>query len=50
MADPELEIEKRLAKIELAILTMATRLSIKEDGFSLVDAQEIEKILRRKPL
>jgi hypothetical protein len=46
IADPKLDIEKRLDRIELAIVTMATRLSI--DKLTLVDADEIEKILRRE--
>lgn len=49
MAEPKLDIDKRLNRIELAILTLAARLSIDQSkGLSLVDLQEIEKILRRE--
>ena len=49
MAEPKLEIEKRLDRIELAIGTMAAWLVQAQTGFSQKDAQGIGEILYGKP-
>lgn len=46
MAEPQLEVEKRLDRIELALGTMAQWLVQAQTGFSARDAEGIEKILR----
>jgi hypothetical protein len=46
MAEPKLEIEKRLDRIELAVATMAQWLVQAQTGFSAKDAEGVEKILR----
>lgn len=46
MAEPKLEIEKRLDRLELAVGTMATWLVQAQTGFSAKDAENVEKILR----
>lgn len=51
MAAPQLEIEKRLDRIEEAISTMASWLVQAQTGFGVSDAEGIERILRgeKKP-
>jgi TRAP-type mannitol/chloroaromatic compound transport system permease small subunit len=46
MAEPQLQIEKRLDRIEKAIGTMAHWLVEAQTGFGAKDAEGIEKILR----
>lgn len=46
MAKPQLEIEKRLDRIEEAITTMAHWLVQAQTGFGEQDVKGIEKILR----
>jgi hypothetical protein len=46
MADPKLQVEKRLDRLELAIGTMAQWLVQAQTGFNATDAEGIEKILR----
>ena len=46
MADPQLQIEQRLDRIEQAIGTMAQWLVDAQTGFGVKDAEGIEKILR----
>lgn len=46
MAEPKLNIDRRLDRIELAIGTMAQWLVQAQTGFSARDAEGIEKILR----
>jgi hypothetical protein len=46
MAEPKLEIEKRLDRLELAVGTMAQWLVQAQTGFNAHDAEGIEKILR----
>jgi len=46
MAEPKLQIEQRLDRIELAIGTMAQWLVQAQTGFGAQDAEGIEKILR----
>lgn len=46
MSEPNLEIERRLDRHELAIATMATWLVQAQTGFGAHDAQGIERILR----
>lgn len=50
MADPKLQIEQRLDRIELAIGTMAHWLVDAQTGFGAKDAEGIEKILRGEKL
>ena len=46
LAEPKLEIEQRMDRVELAIGTMALRLVGAEIGFNAKDAEGISKILR----
>lgn len=46
MAEPKLEIEKRVERCEKAIGTMANWLVQAQTGFGKQDAEGIEKILR----
>jgi len=46
LAEPKLEIEQRLDRIELAIGTMAQWLVQAQTGFGAQDAEGIERILR----
>ena len=46
MAEPKLEIEKRLDRIELAINFIVTQLVQEQTGFSERDVERVEKILR----
>ena len=46
MAEPKLEIEKRLDRLELAVGTMAQWLVQAQTGFGAHDAEGIERILR----
>lgn len=46
MADPKLQIEQRLDRIEEAVSTMAHWLVEAQTGFGEQDAQGIDKILR----
>jgi hypothetical protein len=46
MAEPKLEIDRRLDRIEEAISTMASWLVTAQTGFSIQDAKGIEEILR----
>lgn len=46
MAEPKLEIEKRVERLELAVGTMAQWLVQAQTGFGAKDAEGIEKILR----
>jgi hypothetical protein len=46
MAEPKLQIEQRLDRIELAIGTMAQWLVQAQTGFGAQDAEGIERILR----
>ena len=46
MAEPMLEVDRRLDRIELAIGTMAQWLVQAQTGFGAHDAEGIEKILR----
>lgn len=46
MAEPLLEVDRRLDRIELAIRTMAQWLVQAQTGFGAKDAEGIEKILR----
>ena len=46
MAEPKLEIEKRVERLELAVGTMAQWLVQAQTGFGAHDAEGIEKILR----
>ena len=46
MAQPQLQIEQRLDRIEKAISTMASWLVQAQTGFGQQDAEGIEKILR----
>jgi hypothetical protein len=46
MAEPKLQIEERLDRIEMAIGTMAQWLVQAQTGFGAHDAEGIEKILR----
>lgn len=46
MADPKLQLDQRLDRIELAIVMMAYWLVEARTGFSAKDAENIEKILR----
>jgi hypothetical protein len=46
MAEPKLQIEKRLDNLELAVGTMAQWLVQAQTGFGAQDAAGIEKILR----
>jgi predicted transcriptional regulator len=46
VADPQLQIEQRLDRIEQAISTMAQWLVDAQTGFGVKDAEGIEKILR----
>jgi len=46
MADPKLQIEKRVERCEKAIGTMAAWLVQAQTGFGAQDAEGIEKILR----
>ena len=46
MAEPKLEIEKRMDRLELAVGTMAQWLVQAQTGFGVRDAEGIEKILR----
>jgi hypothetical protein len=50
MAEPRLEIEQRLDRIELAVSTMASWLVQAQTGFGVKDAEGIEKILAGGPL
>jgi hypothetical protein len=50
MADPKLQIEQRLDRIELAVGTMAKWLVDAQTGFGAKDAEGIEKILRGEKL
>ena len=46
MAEPQLEIEKRVGRLEDAVSTMAQWLVSAQTGFGAQDAEGIEKILR----
>jgi len=46
MAEPQLQIERRLDRIEKAVGTMAQWLVQAQTGFNAKDAEGIEKILR----
>lgn len=46
MAEPKLQIEKRVDNLELAVGTMAQWLVQAQTGFGAEDAKGIEKILR----
>jgi hypothetical protein len=46
MAEPKLQVDQRLDRIELAVGTMAQWLVQAQTGFSAKDAEGIEKILR----
>lgn len=46
MAEPKLQIDQRLDRIERAISTMAACLAQAQTGFDHRDADAIEKILR----
>lgn len=46
MAEPKLEIEQRLDRIEKAVSTMASWLVQAQTGFGQRDAEGIDKILR----
>jgi hypothetical protein len=46
MAEPKLELDRRLDRIELAISMMAMWLVQAQTGFSAQDASRIERILR----
>jgi DNA-binding CsgD family transcriptional regulator len=46
VAEPKLEIEKRVERLELAVGTLAQWLVQAQTGFSARDAEGIEKILR----
>jgi predicted transcriptional regulator len=46
MADPKLQIEQRVDRIELAVSTMAQWLVQAQTGFGAKDAEGIEKILK----
>lgn len=46
MAEPKLQVEKRLDNLELAVGTMAQWLVQAQTGFGAHDAEGIEKILR----
>ena len=50
MAEPKLEVEKRLDRLELAVATMAQWLVQAQTGFGAHDAEGIEKILRGENL
>lgn len=46
MAEPRLDVEKRLDRLEMAVGTMAQWLVQAQTGFNAKDAEGIEKILR----
>lgn len=46
MADPKLQIEQRVERIEKAVSTMAYWLVQAQTGFGQQDAEGIDKILR----
>jgi hypothetical protein len=46
MAEPQLQVEERLDRIEMAISIMAQWLVQAQTGFNARDAEGIEKILR----
>jgi hypothetical protein len=46
MAEPKLEVDRRLDRIEEAISTMASWLVTAQTGFGVQDARGIEEILR----
>lgn len=46
MAEPKLQIEQRVERLELAVGTMAQWLVQAQTGFGAHDAEGIEKILR----
>lgn len=50
MAEPKLQIDQRLDRVELAISTMSIILAQAQAGFDAKDAEEIEKILRGEKL
>jgi hypothetical protein len=50
MAEPKLQIEQRLDRVEKAVGTMAQWLVQAQTGFGAKDAEGIEKILRGEDL
>lgn len=46
MAEPKLQIEERMDRVERAVSTMAQWLVQAQTGFNAKDAEGIEKILR----
>lgn len=50
MAEPKLQIDQRLDRIEAAIEIMANRLVRAETGFDADDAEDVEKTLRGEEL
>ena len=50
MAEPKLEIEQRMGRIENAIVTMASWLVDAQTGFGVKDAEGIERILSGKDI